>query len=144
MIEEDCWILHIFLGLGVQIHEIPLRRPVCLVDLLKLSLCFRVLPNPKHDLISRSPDGIQFCIFELRVEIYLKSGNLLNSLNKINQMQLELLDGLQLIIGCNLDALCEMFGSVLEIKIVALDECAVFEVIGMPALCKVYGGFVVG
>lgn len=115
-----------------------------LINLHKLSLCFRVLPNPKHDIISRSPDGIQFCIFELRVEIDLESCNLLNSFNKIDQMQLKLLDGLQLIIRRNLDALGEMFGSILEVKIIALDECTVFEVVDMPALCEVYGGFVVG
>ena len=115
-----------------------------LVNLHKLGLRFRILANPKHDLVGRSPDGIQFRIFELRVEIDLEGGDLLNSLNKVNEMQFELLDGLELVIGRDLDAFREMFGGVLEVKIIALDERAVFEVVEMPTLRKVNSGLVVG
>lgn len=122
MIKEDSWILHILLGLRIQIHQITLCRPVRLINIHKLGLCFRVLANPKHDLVSRSPDGIQFRIFKLRVEIDLESGNFLYRLNKVNKMQFELFDGLELVIGRDFDAFGKMLGGVLEVKIIALDE----------------------
>lgn len=115
-----------------------------LINIHKLGLCFRVLANPKHDLVSRSPDGIQFRIFKLRVEIDLESGNFLYRLNKVNKMQFELFDGLELVIGRDFDAFGKMLGGVLEVKIIALDEWTVFKVVEMPSLREVNSGLVVG